>query len=369
MCSSDLLSTTPTIGLDGQQIKRINAINASITKLKQQAGYNAPEFFDPNGKAIDQPEQLQKLKQVYNQSLEEDKKSDVVFLKQKRNALYEQLDILKQKIDKVKDITSKVEVTAPEGFEYDNTPYYIKLAKAFTGVLGQMDMPLSDTQKNNQAYLGKLLDQYSDLSARIKAANKLIYTNTDLSKQEEDGWVKTFTKTAVKEVAETFTGDVYNTVNDEIEQTANFLMDNGYYVSPEIKQKLNTIYENKTIGEGFLESLKIGIEMSGYARGGAAELKNIFTGQKALLLRSYMMSRYGQTGAAAFNLMESAVVKYGVPIFSWEASGQSGSGAVAEQVGTQLYDKLTGVMKFGNLIPSNIFGRLDRKSTRLNSSH
>ena len=59
-----------------------------------------------------------------------------------------------------------------------------------------------------------------------------------------------------------------------------------------------------------------------------------------------------------FNLLESAVVKYGVPIFSWEASGQSGSGAVAEQVGTQLYDKLTGVMKFGNLIPSNIFGRL-----------
>ena len=356
--SKKMFESSPTLGLDGQQIKRINAINSSIAKLKQQAGYNAPEFFDPSGKRIDQPEQLQKVTQTYNQALEEDKKSDIVFLKQKRNALYEQLDILKEKIDKVKSVTGKVEVTAPEGFEADNTAYLVKLYQAFTGVLGQLGQPQTQAQLNNQAYVGKLLDQYADLSARIKATNKLIYTNTDLTKQEEDGWVKTFGKSAAKQVAETFTGDVYNTVNDEIEQTANFLTENGYYVSPEIKDKLNTIYENKTIGEGFLESLKIGIEMSGYSRGGAAELKNIFTGQKALVLRSYMMSRYGQTGAAAFNLMENAVVKYGVPIFSWEASGQSGSGAVAEQVGTQMYDKLTGVMKFGNLIPSNIFGRL-----------
>jgi hypothetical protein len=356
--SKSMFASTPTLGLDGQQIKRINAINSSIAKLKQQAGYNAPEFFDPSGKRIDQPEQLQKVTQTYNQTLEEDKTSDIVFLKQKRNVLYEQLDALKEKIDKVKSVTSKVEVTAPEGFESDNTAYFVKLYQSFTGVLGQLGQPQSQGQLNNQAYLGKMLDQYGELSARIKAVNKLIYTNTDLTKQAEDGWVKTFGKTAVKQVAETFTGDVYNTVNDEIEQTANFLSENGYYVSPDIKEKLTTIYENKTIGEGFLESLKIGIEMSGYSRGGAAELKNIFTGQKALVLRSYMMSRYGQPGAAAFNLMESAVVKYGVPIFSWEAAGQSGSGAVAEQVGTQIYDKLTGVMKFGQLIPSNIFGRL-----------
>jgi hypothetical protein len=356
--SKSIFASSPTLGLDGQQIKRISAINTSIAKLKQQAGYNAPEFFDPSGKRIDQPEQLQKVTQTYTQSLEEDKQSDIVYLKQKRNALYEQLDILKEKIDKVKNVTSKVEVTAPEGFEADNTAYLVKLYQSFTGVLGQLGQPQSQGEINNQAYVGKLLDQYADLSARVKATNKLIYTNTDLTKQAEDGWVKTFGKSAAKQVAETFTGDIYNTVNDEIEQTANFLTENGYYVSPEIKEKLNTIYENKTIGEGFLESLKIGIEMSGYSRGGAAELKNIFTGQKALLLRSYMMSRYGQTGSAAFNLMESAVVKYGVPIFSWEASGQSGSGAVAEQVGTQMYDKLTGVMKFGNLIPSNIFGRL-----------
>jgi len=356
--SKSVFASSPTLGLDGQQIKRISAINTSIAKLKQQAGYNAPEFFDPSGKRIDQPEQLQQIKKIYDQTLEEEKKSDIVYLKQTRNALYEQLDILKEKIDKIKSVTSKIEVTAPEGFEYDNTPYFIKLTRAFTGILGQIDVQQSDTQKSNDAYLGKLLDQYGDLSARVKATNKLIYTNTDLTKQSEDGWIKTFGKSTAKQVAETFTGDVYNTTNDEIEQTANFLTENGYYVSPEIKEKLNTIYENKTIGEGFLESLKIGIEMSGYSRGGAAELKNIFTGQKALLLRSYMMSRYGQTGSAAFNLMESAVVKYGVPIFSWEASGQSGSGAVAEQVGTQMYDKLTGVMKFGNLIPSNIFGRL-----------
>jgi hypothetical protein len=364
--------------LTPEQQSKVATLRAQIEQLKRESGFfsfNAipqQEFFDPEGNRLEGKDK-EKTQSVFASTMDAEKKTDLAILKEKRNVLYEQLDALNEKYKKIAtkgggglDL-SGLRVVLPENYDRDkldadfeearskDAPYLAKLAG---GMLGGGDIMYTDQMKANFIYRRNIKDKILEKQAQIKAVNKIIYTNADLTKLETSGVFYNMFTDASKTVAETFTGGSYLTPTEEITEAVNFLQSNGMYVNPEIADSLKGINEDRAMGQGMLGSLGIGLQLGLYGRGVKTNMAKAFTGKSAVAARAYMSSRYGKTGNAAFTLFENAAVNYGVSFASYEAAGLDGSSGVAEELGQQSFDKLTGVLKLGRFVPNNIVGKM-----------
>lgn len=364
--------------LTPEQQNKVNSLRAQIEQLKRESGFfgfNAipqQEFFDPEGNRLEGKDK-EKTQTVFTNTMNAEKKTDISILKERRNVLYEQLDALTKKYNAITpkgsgglDL-SGLKVVLPENYDRDkldadfeearskDTPYLAKLAG---GLLGGGDIVYTDQMKANYIYRRNIKDKILEKQAQIKAVNKIIYTNADLTKLETSGVLYNMFTDASKSVAETFTGGSYLTPTEEITEAANYLQSQGMYVNPEVVDSLKGINEDRAMGQGVLGSLGIALQLGLYGRGIKANMSKAFTSQTGVAARTYMANRYGRTGTAAFNLFEKAAVNYGVSFAAYEASNLDGSSGVAEELGQQSFDKVTGVLKMGRFVPNNILGKM-----------
>lgn len=366
------------IVLSPEQQKKINGLRSQIEQLKRDSGFfgfNAipqQEFLDPEGNRLEGADK-EKTQTVFSNTFNAEKKTDISILKERRNVLYEQLDALNEKYKKSAgkgsfglDV-SGLKVVLPENYDRDklnadfeearakDTPYGVGLLQ---GMVGGGDIVYTDQMKANYIYRRKLKDKILEKQAQIKAVNKIIYTNADLTKVQASGVFYNMFTDVSKGIAETFTGESYLTPTEEITQAANFLQSNGMYVNPEVVDSLKGLNEDQMMGQGVLGSLGIALQLGLYGKGAKGSMSKLFTSNSAVAARSYMGSRYGRTGVATFSMLEKAAVNYGVNFATYEAAGLDGSAGVAEEVGSQIFDRVTGVLKLGRFIPANVIGKM-----------
>jgi len=364
--------------LSPDQLAKVNTLKAQITQIKRNSGFFGfgaipeQEFFSPDGKRLEGEDQ-KKAQSTFANTLKGEQKTDLAILKEKRNVLYEQVDNLQKRLDKFSStqFTRNFKVVLPEGYDVDklnsdfeiaqgkNTPWFAKLANTALPMFGKgTEIQYDDQYKANYIYLRNLADKIVERKAQLKAINKLVYTNADLTKIDATGIWRNVGNTVSKNVAEIFTGDSYLTPADEVSQAASFLQQNGLYVNPEVVESLQSLQEDKVTAEGLVSSFGIALQMGLYGKPISGGLKSAFTSSSAVAARSYMASRYGRTGIGAFTLFEKAAVTYGVPFVTYEMADQDGTAGVAEELGQQTYDKLTGVLKLGRFVPNNIIGKM-----------
>ena len=366
------------IVLSPEQQKKINVMRSQIEQLKRDSGFfgfNAipqQEFLDPEGNRLEGADK-EKTQTVFANTFNAEKKTDIAILKERRNILYEQLDALNEKYRKSASKggygvdVSGLKVVLPENYDRDkldadfeearakDTPYGVGLLQ---GMVGGGDIMFTDQMKANYIYRRNLKDKILEKQAQIKAVNKIVYTNADLTKVQASGVFYNMFTDVSKGIAETFTGESYLTPTEEITQAANFLQSNGMYVNPEVVDSLKGLNEDQMMGQGVLGSLGIALQLGLYGKGAKGSMSKLFTSNSAVAVRSYMGSRYGRTGIATFTMLEKAAVDYGVSFATYEAAGLDGSAGVAEEIGSQVFDKVTGVLKLGRFIPANVIGKM-----------
>lgn len=367
------------IVLSPEQQKKINVMRSQIEQLKRDSGFfgfNAipqQEFLDPEGNRLEGADK-ERTQTVFANTLNAEKKTDIAILKERRNILYEQLDALNEKYRKSASKggygvdVSGLKVVLPENYDRDkldadfeearakDTPYGVGLLQGMLG--GGGDIMFTDQMKANYIYRRKLKDKILEKQAQIKAVNKIVYTNADLTKVQASGVFYNMFTDVSKGIAETFTGESYLTPTEEITQAANFLQSNGMYVNPEVVDSLKGLNEDQMMGQGVLGSLGAALQLGLYGKGAKGSMSKLFTSESSVAVRSYMGSRYGRTGIATFTMLEKAAVDYGVSFATYEAAGLDGSAGVAEEIGSQVYDKVTGVLKLGRFIPANVIGKM-----------
>lgn len=361
-----------------EEQKQITSLRGQIEQAKRDTGFfgfgSIPEqeFFTPDGMRVEGQDK-ENTQQVFVTTINAEKKTDIAILKEKRNVVYEQLDALELKYDQIAGKKkggidfSGMKIVLPPDYdkekldaEYEearakDTPYGVKML----GMLQFQDnIMVSDQQKANYIYTRKLKDKILEKKAQVKALNKIIYTNADLTKIEASGILGNMTQEISKSVAQTFTGDMYLTPAEEITEAVNFLQQNGMYVSPDIEERLKEVHQSQGDAQSILYSLSAALQLGIYAKGLRGNMSQIFTSEAAVATRAYMGARYGKTGTATFSLFEKAAVTFGTPFFSYELSGEDGTSGVAEELGTLAFDSTVGVLKIGRFIPSNIIGKV-----------
>ncbi len=368
----DIMATAQTkdkkkTAISPQSLAQINNLKSQIEQLKKEIGVSGIEFYDASGKRYE-GEQKQLAQKVYNSTLAAEKKTDLAIIKEKRNVLFEKRDWIENQISKLGSSTSmgfNQPAILPAGMTEDdidaaleqNRGFWFNLYANTLGQLGQPDQR-SLGQKIYAYKLMKLNQQMTEVDAQLKAANTLVHLNVDLTKGESEGvFSGAFSKT-INEAKNIFSDDVYLTPNEEIVRAANFLKENGLYVNPEVINAQQKIMEDQSISDGFLESLKAATLIGIRSKGITNTLKDVYTGKTALVIRSYMADRYGKSGMGVYNVVEKAIVNYGIPFFSYEAANLAGGMGVAEKFGQQAFDKATGVLNLGKFIPSNKIGAL-----------
>ena len=360
------------VKLPADKLKQLQSLKAQISQRKQEVGFfgvNAlpkEEFFDAFGNRLEGREQ-QKVVKVYTQTAQAEQKTDAAILKEKRNVLYEQLDYMTQRF---KDMQTK-KVVLPEDYnaeeldaEYktlvaENGNFLQKLyaiAVPFTSFEGTT--VISDQQKANAIYLYKLNSRILEKKAQIKALNRVIYTNADLTKVKADGIVNNMLNTVVTNTVNLVQQEEFQTPAEEVLTVANFLTEQGMYLKPDVVQSLKTLNEDSELGKGFLTSLAFGLQIGLMRKPVANSTKALFTGEAGVAARSYMANKYGRTGVGVFTLFEKAAVDYGMDFMAYELAGQDGGMGVAEKIGSQMYDKATGVMNLGRFLPTGLIGRM-----------
>jgi hypothetical protein len=364
--------------LGPEQLAKINSFKAQITQIKRNSGFfgfNAipeQEFFSPDGKRLEGEDQ-KKAQTTFVNTMQGEQKTDLAILKEKRNILYEQVDNLQKRLDKFKgtQFTQGFKAVLPEDYDVDklnadfeaaqgkNTPWFMSIAKTALPMFGQgSEIQYNDQYKANYIYLRNLADKIVDRKAQLKAINKLVYTNADLTKIDATGVWSNLGNTISKNIAEVYTGSPYLTPADEVSQAASFLQENGLYVNPEVVESLKGLQEDKVTAEGLISSLGVALQMGLYRKPVSGAIEKAFTSETAVATRSYMASRYGRTGIGAFRLFEKAAVQYGIPFATYEISNQDGTAGIAEELGMQSFDKVTGILKLGKFVPNNIIGKM-----------
>jgi hypothetical protein len=364
--------------LGPEQLKKVQALKSQIEQIKRDSGFfgfNAipqQEFFDVTGNRLEGKDK-EKAQQVFVQTMQGEKKTDRVILKEKRNVLYEQVEELEKKLNQfgslytsgVKPIgstpSSKNVVYRKEGLN----ERYQEAVRSHDNWL-QSSSPLkvlagSDEEKANYIYATNLRDKIIEKKAQIKALNKIIYTNADLTKIDATGVTSNLVaqvSKGVTDMASIFTGDTYLTPVEELTTAVQVLQENGMYVNPDVVDRLKEVQEDQAFAQGLIGSVGAALQIGMYGKPTAATLSKVFTSQAGVAARAYMASRYGRTGIGAFQLFEKAATVYGVDYLSYELSGLDGSSGVAERLGTQAYDKATGVLQLGRFVPNNIFGKM-----------
>lgn len=371
--------------LGPDQLKKVNQLRAQIDQIKRDSGFfgfNAipqQEFFDETGNRLEGKDK-ESAQQVFVKTLQGEKKTDLVILKEKRNVIYEQLEELEKKLKQVQQVGSfkgfsiknGLNVVLPEGYDRDklnteyeqarekDTPYAVSL---LSGMLGQSDgdIVLNDQQKANYIYARKLKDKIIEKKSEIRALNKIIYTNADLTKIDGTGIGKNFVNEisrGISDMSNILSGDRYLTPAEEVTTAVKVLQENGMYVNPEVVDRLQTIQEDQMLSQSILGSFGAALQIGLYAKPTAGAMSKIFTSQAGVATRTYLGARYGKTGIGAFKLFEKAATAYGVEFVTYELADQDGGSGVAEKVGTQIYDKTTGVLKLGRFVPNNIIGKM-----------
>jgi len=354
--------------LGPDQLKKVNSIKAQIEQIKRDSGFfgfNAipkQEFLDAYGNRLEGKDQ-EKAQVVFVKTMQSEKKTDLVILKEKRNVLYEQVEELEKRVKEFKDY-SKVAVYNEEGLDerYDEavsrtTPFIWQLLNSRP----TMQMLPSDQEKANYIYMANLTDKINEKKAQIKAINKLVYTNADLTKIDGTGvGANIFAEVSkgAANIAGVFTGDKYMTPAEELTTAVQVLQENGMYVNPDITKRLSEVSEDQMMAQGFVGSIGAALQLGIYGKGIAGGLSKVFASEAGLATRTYMASRYGKTGLGAFQMFEKAAVEYGIDFLSYEMAGEDGTSGVAEKLGTQVYDKVTGILKLGRFIPNNIIGKM-----------
>jgi len=357
--------------LGPEQLKKVQALKSQIEQIKRDSGFfgfNAipqQEFFDVNGSRLE-GKAKEKAQQVFVQTMQGEKKTDRIILKERRNVLYEQVEELEKKL-KGFDGSSSRAVYTKEGLDERYEAARLKdagwlgtLYLNTVGAFGMQTLP-TDEQKANYIYASNLRDKIIEKKAEIKALNKIIYTNADLTKIDATGVFSNFVaevSKGVTDAASVFTGDKYLTPAEELTTAVQVLQENGMYVNPDVINRLQEVQEDQALAQGIIGSLGAAIQIGMYAKPTAATLSKVFTSQAGVAARTYMASRYGRTGVGAFQLFEKAAAVYGVDFLSYELAGQDGTSGVAEKLGTQAYDKATGVLQLGRFVPNNIFGKM-----------
>lgn len=352
-----------TLEPNAANAKRIKAINGEIEALKNKIEVTSVEFFDNKGQILDG--EIKRFSQdVYNAAVKREQKTDIAILKEKRNVLYEKLDWLEKNL---KDIPEYVDPQSnpsiPRGLTEEQIDAEIESNQFFLyrlgiSIFGDMAQPLSLPEKLNLYRKIKAEKAVAETQAELKAINRLIYLNVDLTKGQGEGITMGLLSEASKQIKSVFSDDIYETPNGEIMRATEVLQKFGYSIPEETKEALIRINEDQTISQGFIESMKVGLLISARATGINGGLKSLFTGPAAVATRSYMADRYGKSGIGVYNMIEKAVVNYGVPFFAWEAAGQPGMGGIAEKFGAQTYDKVTGVLGLGKFVGTSKIGQL-----------
>lgn len=365
--------------LPAEKLKQLQALKAQISQKKQEAGFLGlnvlpqQEFFDAFGNRLEGKQQSQVVK-VFTQTAQAEQKTDLAILKEKRNVLYEQVDYLN---DRFQNMQNK-KVVLPENYnaeeldaEYnammaENGNFFQKALSFLSPVTSGMGAQqiISDQQKANAIYLAKLNNQIVEKKAQIKALNRVIYTNADITKLKADGIVNNMVSGAVKNTVNLIEQEQFQTPAEEVLTVANYLTEQGMYVNPEVVESLQKLQEDSGLGQGFLTSLTAGLQIGLMRKPVANSTKALFTSEAGVVARTYMANKYGQTGVGVFTLFEKAAVNYGVDFLAYELAGQEGGMGVAEKVGSQLYDKTTSVLNFGRIIPNNLIGRMATLMTR-----
>jgi hypothetical protein len=361
--------------LTAEQTKQVTDLRAQIEQLKGQAGFfglnnlSPQEFFDSDGNRLE-GEDKDQAQVVYSNTLNAEKKTDRAILKEKRNVLYVQLDGLEKKLKEYKSTRFNKNVVLPEGYDPEELderynaardkemPYLAKVGSMITSFGGGGDIVFTDQMKANFIYERNLKDKIIEKKAQIRAANQIIYTNTDLTKVDGKGVGSNFVNKFTKDVTESFTGGTYLTPSEEVIAASDFLQQSGQYVNPEVVNSIETIYEDKALGEGILNTMGVVLQMGLMQKPMTGGMTKLFTSQTALTARAYMANRYGRTGIATFNLIEKAATTYGKQALLFEAVGQDGSMGAAEELGNQVYDKVTGTLGLGRFVPANLIGKL-----------
>lgn len=343
--------------------KRITAIKGEIQTLKNKIGVTPVEFFDNKGQILDG--EIKRYSQdVYNAAIKKEQKTDIAILKEKRNVLYEKLDWLEKNL---KDIPEYVDPQSnpsiPRGLTEEQIDAEIEsnqffLSRLGESIFGRSVQPLTIAEKVNLYRKIKAEKAIAETQAELKAINRLVYLNVDLTKGQGEGITMGLLSEASKQIKSVFSDDIYETPTGEIIRAIGVLQKFGYSIPEDTKEALIRINENQTISQGFLESMKVGLLISARATGINGGLKSLFTGPAAVATRSYMADRYGKSGIGVYNMIEKAVVNYGVPFFAWEAAGQPGMGGIAEKFGAQTYDKVTGVLGLGKFVGTSKIGQL-----------
>lgn len=361
--------------LTAEQTKQVTDLRAQIEQLKGQAGFfglnnlSPQEFFDSDGSRLE-GEDKDQAQVVYSNTLNAEKKTDRAILKEKRNVLYVQLDGLEKKLKEYKSARFNKNVVLPAGYDPEELderynaardkemPYLAKVGSMITSFGGGGDIVFTDQMKANFIYERNLKDKIIEKKAQIRAANQIIYTNTDLTKVDGKGVGSNFVNKFTKDVTESFTGGTYLTPSEEVIAASDFLQQSGQYVNPEVVNSIETIYEDKALGEGILNTMGVVLQMGLMQKPMTGGMTKLFTSQTALTARAYMANRYGKTGVATFNLIEKAATTYGKQALLFEAVGQDGTMGAAEELGNQVYDKVTGTLGLGRFIPANLIGKL-----------
>ena len=361
--------------LSADQTKQITDLRGQIEEMKRQAGFfglnNLPtqEFFDSDGNRLE-GEDKEKAQTVFSNTLSSEKKTDKAILKEKRNVLYVQLDGLEKKLKDFKLGRTSKNVVLPAGYDPEDLdarynaardkemPYLAKVGSMITSFGGGGDIVFTDQMKANFIYERNLKDKIIEKKAQIKAANQIIYTNVDLTTVDGKGVGSNFVNKFTKDVTELFTGGTYLTPAEEVIAASDFLQQSGQYVNPEVINSIETIYEDKALSEGLLNSMGVMLQMGLMQKSMTGGMTKLFTGQTAVTTRAYMANRYGRTGIVAYNMIEKAATTYGRQALLFESVGLDGSMGAAEELGNQLYDKVTGVFKLGRFVPANIIGKL-----------
>ena len=372
--SAPKIKGKPERELSLQQQMTIDKLRAEIDQIKKDSGFfgfnNIPkqDFFDIYGNRLEGKAQ-ENAQVVFVKTMQDEKKTDRVILVERRNVLYGQVEELEKRLQQFKD-SSKVAVYRKEGLNEK----YQEAASKNSGLLGSTLMMigggrtpgdnasyLSDAEKANYVYISNLNDRIVEKKAQLKALNKLIYTNVDLTRIDGTGVFKNFVAevdTGISNIAGAFTGDKYMTPAEELTTAVQVLQENGMYVNPDVLNLLQKVEEDQMLAQGIIGSAAAAMQIALYSKSGTAGMSKLFTSQAGVATRTYMASRYGRTGLGAFQLFEKAATVYGVDFLSYELAGQDGMSGVAEKLGSQSFDKITGVLKLGTFIPNNIIGKM-----------
>lgn len=349
------------------QLQRVQKLQIQISDLKKQLDLQPVEFFGPNQMRLEGEAQTL-AKAAYDKTLAAEKKTDMAMLKDKRNALYALLDWYKKMPVDSKMPLNISEDELDEALEsqkgflknlYDVGIFRLALSSPASSILGIGQPKVMLPQEKIMAYR-ELQKQKSitEIEAQLKAINKIIYLNVDTLKNDTQGTFGNFASLAAKQIKSTISEETFLTPQEELQSAVNFFTDNGMYVPQSVRDRVEQGQEAAMTGEAFLESIKAAVLIGLATKGVVKSAKDVFTGQNAMLIRSYMGDRYGKTGIGVFNAVEKAIVNYGVPYLSYEITGNKGEVGVAETIGAKIFEKVTGVLKVGKLIGTTKMAQL-----------